>query len=143
AVGAAAPTHAATGGAFSSDPGTVDSLSCRSVCDDDATVHEGGMIRVTGRSLGSAKDVIFLGKAGNADDVIVPAVRPRKRSVDARVPAGTPGGRVRVRTADGAQSAPSTDVIDVLPPEAPPEARRVQADSTSAAEPAAPLDDGA
>ena len=140
AVCGAGTAHAQSGGAYASDPGAIDAVSCRTACEDADAVHAGGTIRIAGRGLSQASEVIFLGAPGNADDVTVGVRRARGRLVDAEVPKGAPSGRVRVRTADGAQSRPSSDTITVLPPEAPPEVRRIKAESTSSAEASEPVE---
>ena len=46
----------------------------------------GSLVRIRGRNLGAADEVVFLGAAGDADDTSVAPRRVRRRSVVARVP---------------------------------------------------------
>jgi murein DD-endopeptidase MepM/ murein hydrolase activator NlpD len=102
------------GGAYSSLPAVVSGVSCSSRCAGDGAVRAGGVVRVTGRRMEQVLEVIFLGGRGNADDVRVRARRVRAGSVDVKVPARAPSGRVRLRNRDGAQSEPTTAAVRVM-----------------------------
>jgi hypothetical protein len=102
------------GGTYSSLPAVLRGVSCSSGCVGDGAVRAGGVVRVTGRRMEQVREVIFLGGRGNADDVRAGVRRVRSGSVDAKVPAEAPSGRVRVRNDDGSQSEPTTATVQVL-----------------------------
>lgn len=64
-----------------------------------------------GARMADVRTVVFLGAAGAQDDVEAPAIRPKRRQVDVRVPEGARTGPVILKNGDGAPSAPSKDVI--------------------------------
>ena len=107
---------AQSGGTYSSAPAVLSGVSCKSGCLAENAVRQGGVVRIAGRRMEQVRSVIFLGGRGNADDVQVPARRVQAGSVDAKVPANAPSGRVRVRNGDGAQSEPTVATVQVLDP---------------------------
>ncbi len=99
------------GGAYASAPARIASVTCRGACDGIERVNPGTLLRIKGTAMAQVQSVVFLGAAGPADDVEAPAVRPKRRQVDVRVPAGARTGPVMLKNADGAPSAPSKDVV--------------------------------
>src|SRR4051812_5953059 len=83
-------------------PLRVDAVTCRSRCAPGGAVAPGGLVRLRGRGLDRASRVEFAGGRS------APAVRARPQRADARVPDGVVTGPVRVATAEGALSTPST-----------------------------------
>ena len=118
AAGAVSPAQAkapATGGGsqYTSPPAVIDAVVCRSRCADTDVASAGALVRLTGRSMGDVRKVVFLGRPGRSDDVAARARRTTARRVDVRVPAGAPTGRLRLRNEDGTPSRASSDVLAV------------------------------
>jgi murein DD-endopeptidase MepM/ murein hydrolase activator NlpD len=94
-------------------PATVATLHCARGCGSAGAVRPGSLLRVRGRELRRADEVVFLGVEGAADDVsAAPSVR-RRTSVDVRVPLGAAGGPVAVVDRNRAASAPSPAALAV------------------------------
>jgi murein DD-endopeptidase MepM/ murein hydrolase activator NlpD len=83
------------------------------------------MLRLRGKTLLKADEVLFLGGPGNDDDVAATTSVRRKTSVDVRVPLGVAPGPVAVVDSDGAVSAPSAGPM-TLEPSAPAAAPSVE-----------------
>jgi hypothetical protein len=63
-----------------SSPATVTQLACAQRCGATVTVRPGSLLRVRGKTLSRADDVVLLGIDGEADDVAgTPNVRRRPR----------------------------------------------------------------
>jgi murein DD-endopeptidase MepM/ murein hydrolase activator NlpD len=76
-------------------------------------VRPGSILRVRGKTLSRADQVVFMGAEGALDDIAAaPSVR-RKTSVDVRVPFGAARGPVAVVDRDGAVSVPSAAPLAV------------------------------
>jgi murein DD-endopeptidase MepM/ murein hydrolase activator NlpD len=73
------------------------------------------LLRVRGKEMRRADEVVFLGTEGVEDDVTATAVTRRRSSVDVRVPLGAVAGPVAVVDRDRALSSPSPAVIAVEP----------------------------
>ncbi|HEX8205361.1 MAG TPA: M23 family metallopeptidase [Solirubrobacteraceae bacterium] len=100
-------------------------------CAAGGAAVEGALVRVRGRTMENVRYVVFLGGPGPRDDVVAVVARARRRSVDVRVPAGAPSGRLRLRNADGAPAKPSVATVAVGPgvaPPPPPPARELSGD---------------
>jgi murein DD-endopeptidase MepM/ murein hydrolase activator NlpD len=88
----------------------VASLRCLSDCVDVGTTKTGSVVRIRGKALSRAFEVVFLGAEGEADDVTAVPVRKRRTRVDVRVPLGAVPGPVLVADRDGQESAPGAAV---------------------------------
>lgn len=86
-------------------------MTCRGTCDGIDQVTPGTLLRIKGADMGQVRTVVFLGAAGPKDDVEAPAVRPKRRRVDVRVPEGARTGPILLKNGDGSPSDPSSDVI--------------------------------
>jgi murein DD-endopeptidase MepM/ murein hydrolase activator NlpD len=107
AAGSASAATPPTGGAGAGPTPKLRKLVCRTACAGVSVAHPGSRVRVKGRALKAVDSVVFKGGAGGADDVSVPALRPHKKWVDARVPRTAVSGPVVLVSVDGAESAPS------------------------------------
>jgi murein DD-endopeptidase MepM/ murein hydrolase activator NlpD len=114
--GAAVPvaTPAVTAPVASS-PATVAKLACAQRCGASGAVRPGSLLRVRGKTLSKANEVVFLGAEGIEDDVAASTSARRKTSVDVRVPLGALPGPVAVVDSNGAVSAPSTGPVALVP----------------------------
>jgi murein DD-endopeptidase MepM/ murein hydrolase activator NlpD len=115
ATGTAAAATPPTGGAQAGPAPKLRALSCRSACAGVSVARPGSRVRVRGRALKAVDSVVFQGALGGADDVSVPALRPHKRWVDARVPRTAVSGPVVLVSVDGAESAPSPVPLTIDP----------------------------
>jgi murein DD-endopeptidase MepM/ murein hydrolase activator NlpD len=119
ATGQATAATAPTGGAQAGPAPTLRALICRTGCAGVSVASAGSRVRVKGRALKAVDSVVFQGAPGGADDVSVPALRPHKKWVDARVPRTAVSGPVVLVSVDGAESAPSPVPL-TIDPAAPP-----------------------
>ena len=101
-----------------SSPASVARLACASSCGTAGTVRPGSLLRVRGKTLSKADEVVFLGAEGLEDDVTAATTVRRKTSVDVRVPLGAAPGPVAIVDSNGAVSAPSVGPV-ALDPAAP------------------------
>jgi murein DD-endopeptidase MepM/ murein hydrolase activator NlpD len=101
-----------------SSPATVAKLACAQGCGVAGAVRPGSLLRVRGKTLSKANQVVFLGAEGFEDDVAASTSVRRKTSVDVRVPLGAAPGPVAVVDSNGAVSAPSVGPV-ALDPAAP------------------------
>ena len=90
-------------------------LGCAARCGTGGAVRPGSVLRVRGREMSRADEVVFLGAEGVDDDVTATALVRRRTSVDVRVPLGAAGGPVAVVDRDRALSAPSPAAIALEP----------------------------
>jgi murein DD-endopeptidase MepM/ murein hydrolase activator NlpD len=98
-----------------SSPVRVAKLVCAKVCDPAGAVRPGSLLRVRGKTLSKADEVVFLGAAGVEDDVIAETSVRRKTSADVRVPLGAAPGPIAVMDSNGALSAPSAGPVALAP----------------------------
>jgi murein DD-endopeptidase MepM/ murein hydrolase activator NlpD len=91
------------------------SWRCVSDCADPVTAGTGSLVRLRGRALGRAYEVVFLGADGEADDVAAAPLRRDRRVVDVRVPLGAAPGPLLVAHHDGLQSSPSATALAISP----------------------------
>ena len=84
--------------------------------------HAGTVLKLTGRQLQTVQKVVFVGRAGTADDVMVTPKRTGRSSVVVVVPATASSGAVLVTTRDGLSSKPGprVQVHRHAPPPPPP-----------------------
>ena len=115
ATGQATAATAPTGGAQAGSPPKLRALICRTACAGVSVARAGSRVRVKGRALKAVDSVVFQGAAGGADDVSVPALRPHKKWVDARVPRTAVSGPVVLVSVDGSESAPSPVPLTIDP----------------------------
>jgi murein DD-endopeptidase MepM/ murein hydrolase activator NlpD len=78
-------------------------------------VRPGSLLRVRGKTLSKADEVMFLGAAGPDDDVTAETSVRRKTSVDVRVPLGAAPGPVAIVDSNGAVSVPSVGPVALDP----------------------------
>jgi murein DD-endopeptidase MepM/ murein hydrolase activator NlpD len=91
----------------------VSSWACLSECVNPTTARTDSVVRVRGRGLRRAFEVVFLGADGTDDDVAAAPLRKRRNRVDVRVPLGAVPGPVLVVDRDGQESAPAAPVAIV------------------------------
>ena len=115
ATGQATAATAPTGGAQAGPAPKLRALICRTACAGVSVARAGSRVRVKGRALKAVDSVVFQGAAGGADDVSVPALRPHKKWVDARVPRTAVSGPVVLVSVGGAESAPSPVPLTIDP----------------------------
>jgi murein DD-endopeptidase MepM/ murein hydrolase activator NlpD len=92
------------------------SWRCVKSCQDRVTASTGSLVRVRGRALGRAYEVVFLGAVGDADDVAAAPLRRKRNVVDVRVPLGAVSGPLLIAHHDGLQSLPSEAALAIAPP---------------------------
>jgi murein DD-endopeptidase MepM/ murein hydrolase activator NlpD len=92
----------------------LSSWRCLRDCADGVTARTGSIIRVRGRALARAYEVVFRGAEGEADDVSAAPLRKRRNRVDVRVPLGAVAGPVHVADRDGQLSDP-TEALAIVP----------------------------
>jgi murein DD-endopeptidase MepM/ murein hydrolase activator NlpD len=96
-------------------------FACRSSCGAAGAARPGSKLRIRGRNLGPADEVVFLGAAGDADDASVAPRRVRRRLVVARVPRTAVTGALVLVRPDGTRSPASAQplVVEPLPVDVP------------------------
>lgn len=100
---------------LASSPAAVARLDCVQACGTAGASRAGSLVRVRGKALAQADEVVFMGAAGDGDDVIAEALVRRKTSADVRVPMGAVSGPVAVVDRSGALTAPSVAPLMVEP----------------------------
>ena len=109
-----AAAHAArSGGAYASDPATITAVSCVRGCAAVDAAKPGSLLRVRGSAMRDVGKIVFLGGKGNGDNVVVPVLKARRKSVDVVVPEKAASGRLRAINTDGARSAASRAMVSV------------------------------
>jgi murein DD-endopeptidase MepM/ murein hydrolase activator NlpD len=83
------------------------SWRCVRPCTSAQAATTGAMLRIRGRALARAYEVVFLGAEGPADDVAAVPVRRKRNVVDFRVPLAAVSGPLLVTDRDGLTSKPS------------------------------------
>lgn len=137
-AGGSATTEAAraaasppTGGARAGVLPVVRSADCARNCEGHSGVrsssskvraHAGAVLRLRGQRLETVQQVVFVGRSGTADDVLVTPKRAGRTSVDVVVPGAASSGAVLVTTRDGSSSkpGPKVQVHRHAPPPPPP-----------------------
>jgi murein DD-endopeptidase MepM/ murein hydrolase activator NlpD len=92
------------------------SWTCVRGCESATTGASGAVLRLRGRSLGRAYEVVFLGALGTDDDVAAAPLRRKKKVVTVRVPLGAASGPLLVADRDGLQSDPTATPLAVAAP---------------------------
>jgi murein DD-endopeptidase MepM/ murein hydrolase activator NlpD len=92
------------------------SWTCIRHCTNATTASAGGVLRVRGRALARAYEVVFLGAPGDGDDVAAAPLRRSRKVVTVRVPLGAVSGPLLVSDRDGLESAASTVPLAVSAP---------------------------
>jgi murein DD-endopeptidase MepM/ murein hydrolase activator NlpD len=113
AVPVATPVVATT--PVASSPATVARLACAQRCGAAGAVQPGSLLRVRGKALSKADEVVFMGAEGTEDDVAASTSVRRRTSVDVRVPLGAVPGPIAVVDSNGAVSAPSMGPVALVP----------------------------
>ena len=90
--------------------------ACLRRCNDRSTATAGATLRLRGRSLGRAYEVVFLGAEGSADDVSAAPLTRTTTKVDVRLPLGAVPGPLLVADRDGLESAPSEQPLAIALP---------------------------
>src|ERR671915_1821037 len=80
------------------------SWSCLRDCAEIALARTGSVVRLRGRGLSLAYEVVFEGAEGDADDVAAATFRRRRTRADVRVPLGAVAGPLVVADRDGQRS---------------------------------------
>ncbi|MDA0180292.1 M23 family metallopeptidase [Solirubrobacter phytolaccae] len=103
---------------MASSPAAVAKVDCVQACGIAGASRTGSLLRVRGKALTQADEVVFMGGVGDADDVIAEALVRRKTSTDVRVPMGAVSGPVAVVDRSGALTAPSVVplTVEAAPP---------------------------
>ena len=115
---ASAGAQTAAGGAGGAAFGApvLQSFSCRSACAASTGIRPGGLLRINGSSLAHVTRVVFLGRAGTADDKAAAALHVTDARVDVRVPEGAHSGTLRAVSDTGIASPPTAAQIGVGEP---------------------------
>ena len=135
AIALAAPAGAQTGGATPGTaapakqklskppPGvvvrpapTLRTWRCVRHCVNPTTAATGAVLRLRGRTLGRAYEIVFLGATGETDDVAAAPLTRTKERVSVRVPLGAASGPLLIQDRDGLQSATSRVPLAVAAP---------------------------
>ena len=135
AIAIAAPAGAQTGGATPGTaapakqklskppPGvvvrpapTLRTWRCVRHCVNPTTAATGAVLRLRGRTLGRAYEIVFLGATGETDDVAAAPLTRTKKRVSVRVPLGAATGPQLIQDRDGLQSATSRVPLAVAAP---------------------------
>jgi murein DD-endopeptidase MepM/ murein hydrolase activator NlpD len=92
------------------------SWRCVESCQDRVAATQAHERAGAGRALGRTYEVVFLGAAGDADDVAAAPLRRKRNVVDVRVPLGAVAGPLLIAHHDGLQSLPSEAALAIAPP---------------------------
>jgi murein DD-endopeptidase MepM/ murein hydrolase activator NlpD len=129
AESASAPTGGARG------PSAIPKLAtiaCRRECGSHTrsasrrsrpVVHARSVLTIRGRDMQTVQKVVFLGRRGSRDDVLVTPSKVSARGLTVTVPASASTGRIAAITSDGWSSKPTRTTIGVhrhAPPPPPP-----------------------
>ncbi len=85
-------------------------------CVRSCPAASGSLLRLRGRTLGRAYEVVFMGGEGDADDIAAAPLRRTKQVVTVRVPLGATSGALLVADRDGLHSAPSAKPVAIEAP---------------------------
>ena len=97
---------------------TLRTWRCARRCQNATTGSAGSVLRLRGRSLGHAYEVVFLGAPADGDDVAAAPLRRSKKVVTVRVQLGAVSGPLLVSDRDGLESAAGTVPLAVALPAA-------------------------
>jgi murein DD-endopeptidase MepM/ murein hydrolase activator NlpD len=89
---------------------------CVRHCVNSTTAATGAVLRLRGRTLARAYEIVFLGAPGDTDDVAAAPLTRTKKRVSVRVPLGAVSGPLLVQDRDGLQSATSRVPLAVAAP---------------------------
>jgi hypothetical protein len=95
---------------------TLRTWRCVRHCVNPTTAATGAVLRLRGRTLGRAYEIVFLGATGEADDVAAAPLTRTKKRVSVRVPLGALSGPLLIQDRDGLQSATSPVPLAVSAP---------------------------
>lgn len=115
-LGGLAATPAAAevpGGAPPTDPPVIASVACVQECPAPHEVATGSLLRVRGTGLAAARQVVFYGRRGAADNRAATPTRTTARRLYAQVPDGARTGRVAVVSASGESSRSTRRALTV------------------------------
>lgn len=110
---ATASAGSGAGGAFSSAPAKIKSVSCVARCATADAAKPGSLVRVRGTGMQDVAKVVFLAGGGHKDNTTARVRKARRNSVDVTVPQKASSGRLRAVNADGARSKASRALISV------------------------------
>jgi hypothetical protein len=110
----ATPTPTAAASAAPARP-VVDTITCRTRCQGIARAKPGAVVRVSGEGMSAVTCVVFLGRKGSRDDVLVETTPVSSTAVDATLPKKAHTGPVRVITGTGLRSVSSSSRLVVRP----------------------------
>jgi murein DD-endopeptidase MepM/ murein hydrolase activator NlpD len=136
ALFAAPAGDAETGGASYVPKPEIRSVKCAEGCLSGGSVRGGGLVKVRGSKLASARKVIFHGGAGKSDNVTVKVDATGDSQLPVRVPYSAATGPLRVVVNDRVRSNKSGSVKIVPAP--PPLQRGKLATASGPADPGAP-----
>jgi murein DD-endopeptidase MepM/ murein hydrolase activator NlpD len=112
---AAAPAAAdVPGAAPPTDPPVITSVACVQDCPAPHQVAAGSLLRVRGSGLSAAREVVFYGRRGAADNRAATPTRTAAHRLYAEVPAGARTGRVAVVSATGVSSRSTRRALTVV-----------------------------
>jgi murein DD-endopeptidase MepM/ murein hydrolase activator NlpD len=94
-------------------PALIRNLRCLSGCAGASTAAPAARLRVRGRNLRPTDLVVFLGAAGDADDVSAKPSKRTRTAVDVRVPLGAASGPVTVADRNGTLAAPAPSPLTI------------------------------
>jgi murein DD-endopeptidase MepM/ murein hydrolase activator NlpD len=98
-----------------SSKSAVARIDCVQACAAPGAPQAGSLLRLRGKALKQADEVVFMGAPGDGDDVTAQALARRTTSADVRVPMGAVSGPVAVVERSGALTAPSVAPVTVVP----------------------------
>jgi murein DD-endopeptidase MepM/ murein hydrolase activator NlpD len=95
---------------------TLRTWRCVRHCVNPTTAATGAVLRLRGRTLARAYEIVFLGATGETDDVAAAPLTRTKKRVSVRVPLGAASGPLLIQDRDGLQSATSRVPLAVAAP---------------------------
>ncbi len=113
AVGQSSAAQTAGGGLLIPGVPRIKDVICVSGCAKIRASSLGGMIQVSGTAMGSVELVRF---AGGSRSVQAKPTDKGSSSLLVKVPQGAVTGRIRVLSATGSYSSPSTQILEIGPP---------------------------
>jgi murein DD-endopeptidase MepM/ murein hydrolase activator NlpD len=114
----AAPAGSGGGGVTYVAKPRIGRVTCARSCASRRRARTGSVLRISGRNLGTVRQVVFLGSYGRGDDVTAVG-RPRgSRRLAVRVPMGAVSGPVAVQVSPAVRVS-SSRAVPILPPPPP------------------------